>query len=82
MLRFDRGSSFFHFPRLATRCGCLSHANNRDGLPAISGQNRTILTWWRRAWEYNEERPKKAMGELTPSAFAKQLASTTINPGL
>lgn len=28
------------------------------------------------------ERPKKALGGLTPSAYAKQLASTTINPGL
>lgn len=39
-----------------------------------------------RAWtrEYNEERPKKALGGLTPAAYAKQLANnvTTINPGL
>ena len=30
---------------------------------------------WRR--EYNEERPKKALGGLTPAAYAKQLASNT-----
>ena len=41
---------------------------------------RTVIETWRR--EYNEDRPKKALGGLTPSAHAKQLASTTINPGL
>lgn len=37
---------------------------------------------WRR--EYNEERPKRALGGLTPAAYAKQLAekTITINPGL
>lgn len=39
-----------------------------------------------RAWtqEYNEERPKKGLGGLTPAAYAKQLANKviTINPGL
>jgi len=32
---------------------------------------RTEIERWRR--EYNEERPKKALGELTPAAYAKQL---------
>ncbi|MDI3260621.1 MAG: IS3 family transposase [Sinobacteraceae bacterium] len=41
---------------------------------------RAVIETWRR--EYNEERPKKALGGLTPSAFAKQLASATIQPGL
>ncbi len=41
---------------------------------------RTAIETWRR--EYNEERPKKALGGLTPTAYAEQLASTTINPGL
>lgn len=43
---------------------------------------RTEIETWRR--EYNEERPKKALGGLTPSAYAKQLAIKvdTINPGL
>ncbi len=41
---------------------------------------RTVIETWRH--EYNEERPKKALGGKTPSAYAKQLASTTINPGL
>lgn len=41
---------------------------------------RTTIETWRR--EYNEERPKEALSGLTPSAYAKQLASTTINPGL
>ena len=43
---------------------------------------RTAIETWRR--EYNEERPKKALGGLTPSAYARQLAqeADTINPGL
>ena len=41
---------------------------------------RTAIQTWRR--EYNEERPKKALGGLTPNAYAEHLASTTINPGL
>ena len=41
---------------------------------------RTAIETWRR--EYNEERPKKALGGLTPTAYAEQLASTTINLGL
>lgn len=33
---------------------------------------RTVIEAWRR--EYNEERPKKSLGGLTPSQYAKQLA--------
>jgi putative transposase len=45
-------------------------------------QDKTIIEAWRR--EYNEERPKKALGELTPAAYAKLLAekSATVTPGL
>lgn len=32
---------------------------------------RTVIETWRR--EYNEERPKKVLGGLTPAAYAKQL---------
>lgn len=43
---------------------------------------RAIIETWRR--EYNEERPKKALGGLTPSAYARQLAerSATVTTGL
>lgn len=43
---------------------------------------RTVIEAWRR--EYNEERPKKSLGGLTPSAYARQLAgkSATLTPGL
>ena len=41
---------------------------------------RTTIENWRR--EYNDERPKEALSGLTPAAYAQQLASTTINPGL
>ena len=33
---------------------------------------RAVIEIWRR--EYNEERPKKALGGLTPAAYAKQMA--------
>lgn len=43
---------------------------------------RAVIETWRR--EYNEERPKKALGGMTPSAYAQQLAAkaATMNPGL
>jgi transposase InsO family protein len=43
---------------------------------------QTLIEAWRR--EYNEERPKKGLGGLTPAAYAKQLAtkSTTVATGL
>ncbi len=43
---------------------------------------RTIIEAWR--CEYNEERPKKALGGLTPAAYARQLArkSATVMSGL
>ena len=43
---------------------------------------RTVIETWRR--EYNEERPKKALGGLTPSAYAEQMAANTtkIDSGL
>ena len=41
---------------------------------------KALIEAWRR--EYNEERPKKALGGLTPSAYASQLAtkSDTLTP--
>lgn len=43
---------------------------------------RSVIETWRR--EYNEERPKKALGGMTPSAYADQLAAeaATIDTGL
>jgi len=43
---------------------------------------QAIIEAWRR--EYNEERPKKALGGLTPAAYARQLSriSATVAPGL
>lgn len=37
---------------------------------------RTEIERWRR--EYNEERPKKALGGLTPAAYAKQLSEKQV----
>lgn len=41
---------------------------------------RVVIEAWRR--EYNEERPKRSLGGLTPSAYAAQLAakSVTLTP--
>jgi transposase InsO family protein len=46
------------------------------------GHARVVIEAWRR--EYNEERPKKGLGGLTPAAYAKTLIkhTATINPGL
>jgi transposase InsO family protein len=43
---------------------------------------RSVIEAWRR--EYNEERPKRSLGGLTPSAYARQLAhkSATLTTGL
>ncbi len=37
---------------------------------------RVLIETWRR--EYNEERPKKSPGDLTPSAHARQLAAKSV----
>lgn len=37
---------------------------------------KTVIEVWRR--EYNEERPKVALGGLTPSVYAKQLTEKVI----
>jgi putative transposase len=46
------------------------------------GHARALIETWRR--EYNEERPKKGLGGLTPAEYAKQLArkAATVTPGL
>lgn len=36
---------------------------------------KAIIEAWRRA--YNEERPKKGLGGLTPAAYARQLATNS-----
>jgi putative transposase len=43
---------------------------------------KVLIEAWRR--EYNEERPKKALGGLTPAAYARQLAmnAVKVSPGL
>lgn len=43
---------------------------------------KVVIEAWRR--EYNEERPKKALGGLTPAAYARQMAerSATVTTGL
>ena len=43
---------------------------------------KVIIEAWRR--EYNEERPKKALGGMTPAAYARQLVekSATVTTGL
>ena len=40
---------------------------------------QAVIEAWRR--EYNEERPKKSLGGLTPAAYAKQLAIKAVTMG-
>jgi putative transposase len=40
------------------------------------GHARTVIETWRR--EYNEERPKKSLGGLTPAQYAKKLATKAV----
>jgi putative transposase len=37
---------------------------------------RVVIEAWRR--EYNDDRPKRALGGLTPSPYARQLAATAV----
>ncbi|MBT0571907.1 transposase, partial [Curvibacter sp. CHRR-16] len=38
---------------------------------------RVVVESWRR--EYNEERPKRSLGGLTPSAYTKTLMQNQLN---
>ena len=63
---------------------CLSILGMADAASGQSLRNGfyTGLEAWR--CEYNEERPKKGLGGLTPALYAKQLAAegSTVTPGL
>ena len=54
---------------------------NEHGFVSLTDA-RAVIEAWRR--ECNEERPKKSLGELTPSAYARQLAgkAATLTPRL
>src|SRR6185437_5968300 len=49
---------------------CFDECLNEHWFPSLL-HARTEIERWRR--EYNEERPKRALGGLTPAAYAKQL---------
>ena len=48
---------------------------NEHWVPSLLHARTEIETWRR---EYNEERPKKALGGMTPSAYAEQLAMKAV----
>jgi putative transposase len=48
---------------------------NEHWLPNLL-QARAVIEAWRR--EYNQERPKKALGGMTPDAYAKHLAEVRL----
>ncbi len=53
---------------------------NEHWLPTLLHAGTEIERWRR---EYNEDRPKNAIGGMTPAAYAQYLANTDIvNPGL
>src|SRR5690606_37881167 len=68
--------------------GLASRREDWPGVPGIAGRPvwydvvRAIIERWR--CEYNEERPKKALGGLTPPVYAKHLAekSAAVRTGL
>ncbi|WP_257934955.1 integrase core domain-containing protein, partial [Xanthomonas phaseoli] len=67
--------------RSSSRGDFLSGNPNHGYTKFCTRSARTEIERWRR--EYNEERPKKAIGGMTPSAYAQQLANAAIiNPGL
>lgn len=48
---------------------------NEHWFVSLAHAQAVINAWVR---EYNEERPKKALGGLTPASYAKQLAAKAI----
>lgn len=54
---------------------------NEHWFPSLT-HAQVVIEAWRR--EYNEERPKRALGGLTPAAYARQMATKaiTFTPGL
>lgn len=56
--------------------GCLrDECLNEHWFPNLL-QARAVIETWRR--EYDEERPKKALGRMTPEAYAKHLAEVRL----
>jgi hypothetical protein len=64
---------------MGRKCGpcCFCHASATGQLLPFA---KVAIKAWRR--ESNEKRPKKSLGGMTPSAYAKQLAvkSATLTP--
>ena len=48
---------------------------NENWFTSLSHARALIETW---RCEYNEERPKRSLGGLTPAAYAKQLAEKAV----
>jgi putative transposase len=48
---------------------------NEHGFTSLAHARAVIETWRR---EYNDERPKKSLGGITPSQYAKQLARKAV----
>jgi len=67
----------FVFDRTAegrvTKCLKVVDDATHEAVAGVPERAQVVIEAWRR--EYNEERPKKGLGGLTPSAYARQLAS-------
>lgn len=71
--KLDQKSHYAGKPRMALRTqGAPMENMNAVGARPCTSNARAIIVAWRR--EYNEERPKKTLGGLTPAAYAKQQA--------
>ena len=68
-----RGSKSFLWTQHVFLCNRLGFFECLNEYWFVSlGHVKTIIEAWRQ--EYNNERPKKALGGLTPAAYARQLA--------
>ena len=65
-----------YMAKFSARREKLKHANPLPAIPADVDKARALIEAWRR--EYNEERPKNALGGMTPTAYAKHLAEVRL----
>ena len=64
-------------PKIIARIDLLQ-AHRLKKVPSVGvlAHARLVIESWRR--EYNDERPKRALGVLTPASYAKQMAEKAL----
>ncbi len=69
--RSDRDAPIANRSMVASAANCL----NEHWFISLAHAQLVIESW---RLEYNDERPKKSLGGLTPAAYAKQVAKKTV----